>query len=278
MQVFRLRKKRSGKLLSIAVLPIVAIGLFSTIQNFFRTALEYSSPSLESSGSSASPSTTPEPVFKFEQKIFGYSRTGRPIEGYEIGKGDEVIFLHGSIHGNEMGTADLLNKLIETIRADQGLVTDSKRLVIVPIVNPDGYYDRIDKLNANGVNLNLNFPTDDWELYGQLGTFAGPKPFSEVESLVIKDIVEQYKPSMMIAYHAKGGLVSPEDDDASIELAKWYARKTGYKYFDEWEYWGTATRWFREMTNKPAITVEVTDYLKSDWTINRPALLELISK
>jgi len=265
-------KKRLPRLLSVAAVPIVAIGLFSTLGNMVRTAVEY--------GRTPEPivTATPEPVFKFEQKVFGHSRTGRPIEGYEIGKGEDVIFLHASIHGNEMGTTDLLVELIDEIRASNSLVADSKRLIIVPIANPDGYYDRIDKLNGNGVNLNLNFLTDDWEFYGQQGTFAGPQPFSEVESLVIKKIVEDYKPNLMVAYHAKGALVSPEANDESIALAKWYAQKTGYEYFDEWEYWGTATRWFMETTGRAAITVELSEYLQSDWNINKKALLELIGQ
>ena len=65
---------------------------------------------------------------------------------------------------------------------------------------------------------------------------------------------------------------------ASIALAKWYAKKTGYTYNDSWDYSGTATKWFEETYQKPAITVEITDRFKSDWTINKSALLELISQ
>ncbi len=211
-----------------------------------------------------------------EIKNFGHAQSGRSIRGYVIGNGPDTLFLFGAIHGNEMGTATLMENLIDEVRNNTGLVAPSKRLVIIPISNPDGYYDRIDKLNANGVNLNLNFPTDNWEHYGPSGTYAGEKPFSEPESRIIRDIVEQYKPYAMISFHAQGGLVSPELQDISKEWSRWYARQTGYEYYEEWDYFGTATRWFTDTTGLPSVTVELTDHMHSDWSINKAALLKLI--
>ncbi len=210
--------------------------------------------------------------------VLGYSQEGRAIEGYVFGFGDDVIFLHGSIHGNEPETADLLDRLAKKLEMNPELIATTTKLVIIPITNPDGYYGREDKLNANGVNLNLNFPTSDWQQYGPVGTYAGPRPFSEAESRVIRKIVEQYEPKMMIAFHSQGKLVSPEDNEASIALAKWYAGRTGYRYFADWDYPGTATKWFVETTGKPAITVELSGNSRDNWNINKNALLELVSK
>lgn len=218
----------------------------------------------------------PEPVV-VEKKTFGTSTKGKPIEGYVIGRGEHVILLFSAIHGNEMGTVELMNSLVKEIEKDIDLVSLDNKVIIIPIVNPDGYYDRIDKLNANEVNLNLNFETTEWQKYGPEENFAGTGPFSEVESLVIKQVVEMYKPDLMISFHSKGSLVSPESEDASIRLAQWYVQRTGYEYYDLWDYFGTATRWFTETTGNPSITVELTDHFKSDWSINRKPLLELIS-
>ena len=212
-----------------------------------------------------------------QQKVFGNSVTGRPIDGYEIGTGSEVLLFLGSIHGNEMGTTDLLNRFVSEIQANPKLLADNKKLVVIPIVNPDGYYDRVDKLNANEVNLNINFDTTGWQRYGPSGTSAGEQPFSEPESRVIREVVEKYQPTAMFAYHAQGSLVSPEFYPKSIVLAQWYANNTGYAYYDEWDYAGTATKWFIEKTGYPAITIELKEYLKSDWLINKPALLKIIS-
>jgi len=176
-----------------------------------------------------------------------------------------------------MGTADLLNRLVLEISLDPDLVSRSKKLIIIPVVNPDGYEDRTDKLNASGVNLNLNFATSSWEQYGPEGNYAGPAPFSENESRVIRDIVDQYKPKAMISFHAHGNLISPEAGEPSIGLAKWYSAKTGYEFYGGWDYSGTATKWFKEMTGNPAITVEISKDYQSDWEINKGALFELIS-
>ncbi len=216
-----------------------------------------------------------------EKKTFGYAETGRAIEGFDIGNGEDVLLFFGSIHGNEMGTADLLNRLVETVSSNTNLVNSSKRIVVIPILNPDGYYDRVDKLNSNGVNLNLNFATSDWQQYGpDSGDYAGSQPFSEAESRVLKRIVEEYKPNVMISFHSQGYLVNPEyGHQPSIDLAKWYSEKTGYTYFNDesWDYPGTATKWFMETTGNAAITVELTSHSESDWDINKNALIELIS-
>jgi len=218
-----------------------------------------------------------EENIRIENKVFGQSAQGRPIEGYEIGYGENGILMFASIHGNEMGTADLLNRLVLEIALKPGLVSGTKKLIIIPVANPDGYQERPDKLNANGVNLNLNFGTSSWEQYGPEGNYAGPEPFSEIESRIIRDLVGQYKPKAMISFHSHGNLVSPEADSLSEALAKWYSKKTGYEYYGLWDFSGTATKWFAETTGNPAITVEISKDQQSDWEINRGALLELIS-
>jgi hypothetical protein len=217
-----------------------------------------------------------EPV---QKKIYGYSQGNRLIEGYEIGLGENVILLLGATHGDEKTSADLLNRFIEQMKTDFSLVSTTKKVIVIPVVNPDGYYERDDNLNANGVNLNRNFETTEWKQYQPGGTFAGPRPFSEIESQTIKKVVEEYKPSMMISFHAQGSLVSPELGQASSELGKWYADKTGYTYWDEWNEAGTATKWFAEVIGNPAITVELQRHLElgDDWEKNKGALLELIS-
>lgn len=212
-----------------------------------------------------------------ERKIFGYSAKGRPIEGYDIGNGKNILLMFGSVHGNEMGTADLLEHLVLEIALYPDIVDKNKKLIIVPILNPDGYLDRMDKLNASEVNIDLNFATSDWKKYGPKGTYGGPYPFSESESRTFKKIVEDYNPGMVISFHAFGAFVAPEAGEASVQLAKWYAEKTGYDFSEGYDYPGTSVKWFAETTGKTAVTVEISKHLLSDWETNKPALLELIS-
>lgn len=213
-----------------------------------------------------------------KQEVLGYSEKGRAIIGYEIGSGENCLLVFGAIHGSERGTVDVLNSLIEEIKANPKIVSKTKKIIIIPLVNPDGYYDREDKLDANGVNVDLNFATSDWKQYGLGGDYAGPEPFSEKESQIIKQVVEKYKPSIMISFHAYGALVSPEPNDDSINLAKWYAEVTGYEYYNGFEnYPGTSTKWFIESGGRAAIVVETSGKLRGEWEINKKPLLELIS-
>lgn len=209
--------------------------------------------------------------------IFGQSVDGKNIEGYVLGRGDKTILLIGSIHGNEMGTSELLEKFANMLVLDQKIISEDIKLVIIPTLNPDGYYDRTDKLNANGVNLNLNFPTSYWQLYGPEGNYAGAEPFSEPESNVLRKVVENYSPSALISFHSFGALVNPEIHEKSKILANWYSTKTGYSYFDDpaWDFSGTATKWFVENYDKPAITIELSDHYLSDWEINIEVLIDI---
>lgn len=222
-----------------------------------------------------------EDVTRIVEKTFGISAEGREITGYEIGDGENVLLLFGAIHGDERGTKDMLERLVEEIARKPSRVADDKKLVIIPLVNPDGYFTREDKLNANAVNLNRNFATDEWivqEDQDDPETYAGEKPFTEIESNLIRTVVEEYRPDVMIAYHSLGALVSPEENEVSVALGRWYASRSGYSFFDEWDYAGTATRWFVETTGGAAITVELTDHVRSDWSKNRAALFELIGQ
>jgi hypothetical protein len=266
---------RKKKYLPVLIIVIVAIAVAAGyVRLYFLFAEKTINAPFYSALASISKPTKIDPV------VFGHSTEGKPIEGYVVGSGPDTILLMAAIHGNETGTADLLNQLVAEIKADPSIVSKTKRLVIMPVANPDGY-DIAKKMNANGVNLNLNFDTPRWTNWGPEGTYAGPKPFSEVETQVIRQVVLQYKPDMMISYHAQGALVTPEEFSSSITLAKWYSTETGYKYEDtsnsDWNFWGTATLWFADTTGGPAITVELTTLTGGDWDINKQALNDLIS-
>ena len=213
-----------------------------------------------------------------EEKIFGQSTDGKPITGFVIGTGTDTTLMFGSIHGNEMGTADLLNTFVKYVKSNPSSIGANERILVIPILNPDGYYDRTDKLNANEVNLNLNFGTSDWAMYGSEGQYAGPEAWSEAESRVLRDVVLKYLPNRMIAYHSNGSLTNPEFSDASAELAWWYGVRSGYTYYADpaWDYSGTATKWFEETYKKAAITIELNDHYMNDWSQNKAPMLELL--
>jgi hypothetical protein len=282
------RKSQKGDFSEILLVGALILGLFLFYKKEISAFVAKSKNAIVEvafeSNTSKDPAATAEAALAedpfFNREVFGYSTKGKPLDGYVIGKGSDVIFLLASIHGNEMGGAELLKDYVEKIKANPAMVPGSKKLVILPVANPDGYFDRVDKLNANGVNLNLNFSTKDWSEYGPEGNYAGPKPFSEKESQVIKSIVEKYKPKTMISYHSYGSLVTPEENTASINFANWYVAQVynRYVYYNDWDYPGTATKWFVQSGGVRAITVELSNHETSDWSINNRALDNLLVK
>ena len=266
----------------LVILIIIAVCLSAILASNIILLKEWKNRSSNLQVEQVSDIGVPAPFIK--EVIYGYSSLGKEVKGYEIGNGPESVFLFGAIHGNEKGTRDLLERMVIEIKLQPEMVSKDLRLIIIPVLNPDGFYDRTDKLNGNGVNLDLNFETGEWKKYGPEGTYAGLEPFSEPESRIVRDIVENNNVIQMISFHSRGSLVIPDDNQPSMDLAEWYALKTGYTYtgsdpfnFFGHTYFGTPTTWFVAKTGNAGVTVEITDHYSSDWERNKKALMELVS-
>lgn len=95
-----------------------------------------------------------------------YKNKRYPIYKYSIGSqkpSAPVLFVTGGVHGLEKIGAQLAWSLLKTtldkLKWDQSLqyVLKSIRLVIVPLLNPVGYYHQM-RCNGNGVDLMRNSP------------------------------------------------------------------------------------------------------------------------
>gem|GEM_PF-1805633 len=212
-------------------------------------------------------------------RVLGYSEEGRTIAGYDIGSGGYCVLLIAGIHGGkEPGGKGMMDRFVDDLFSGTETVHPDKRALVIPLANPDGYFGRDDKLNANGVNLNRNFRTSEWVTGdADTTTYAGEAPFTERESRVIRDIAATCADGVMVSFHARGNFVNPENSERSTALARWYAENSGYEYYEGWYYHGTATRWFEETVGGPAITVEMTDYTAHDWEMNRDPLRALVT-
>ncbi len=99
----------------------------------------------------------------------------------------------GVFHGDEPQGKFLIEEYIKNN------VTDS--LSFIPCLNPDGM-QLGQRTNANGVDLNRNFPTKNWELTKKNEFFGGKAPASEIETQFVIDIIQEYKPSLILTLHA----------------------------------------------------------------------------
>jgi protein MpaA len=125
-------------------------------------------------------------------------------------KGECVLFL-GGVHGDELPTVYLMFKLANYVKDNPALFKD-KCIVIAPLVNPDGFLAASPtRVNANGVDLNRNFPTRDWQASairkwvakGKNKRYSpGTKPASENETQFQIALIKRFKPQRILSAHS----------------------------------------------------------------------------
>lgn len=124
------------------------------------------------------------------------------------------VLVIGGIHGDELSSTSLVFHWIA--RATETSAAMDWRFV--PAVNPDGLLlPKPTRSNANGVDLNRNFPTPNWDkeapAYWAKKTkkdsrrFPGKAALSEPESRFVVDTMTQWKPDLIVSVHAPYGLL-----------------------------------------------------------------------
>lgn len=153
------------------------------------------------------------------QVTWGKSLEGRPITGEVIGNGPETVLIMATIHGNEYAGTPLVARLSQHLQRYPHLAA-GRRVVLMPIVNPDGYHHRV-RYNASGVDLNRNFPADNFAATSQHGS----APLSEPESRVIFDVLEKYSPSRIVSIHQPLNCLDYDGpgDDLAESMGRWTA-------------------------------------------------------
>lgn len=128
------------------------------------------------------------------------------------------VLVLGGIHGDELSSAAMAVhwiKLAEVPPADTPYPVHWR---FVPALNPDGLTARPPRrMNANGVDLNRNFPTPNWvreaKIYWEQRTrkdprrWPGPAPLSEPESRFLFEQMESFKPQLIVSIHAPYGVL-----------------------------------------------------------------------
>ena len=131
----------------------------------------------------------------------GRSVQGRPIELFRFGGGPQVRLILGGIHGDEPKSVRLARDLCEVL-AGRGELPPAVSVLVVPVVNPDGYAVRR-RRNAHGVDLNRNFPTADWSAGRRRSRFfGGAAPASEPETRAVIELIESVRPADIIIVHS----------------------------------------------------------------------------
>jgi hypothetical protein len=157
------------------------------------------------------------PVVHSAQTL-GRSTRGRAVRAFRIGnpKGRPRVLVVGCIHGTECAGTAVTVRLISLARP---IAAD---LWVVQNVNPDGLALGV-RQNARGVDLNRNFASE-WRPIGRRWDpqYSGPRPFSELETRIARDLILRIRPQVTIWFHQPQALVRAWG--RSIPAARRYAR------------------------------------------------------
>ena len=184
------------------------------------------------------PTATPEPPPATE--VIGHSLQGRPITAHQVGSGPTTVMLVGGLHtGPEEEATHIVEQLLAHFEANQAPIPAELRLIFIPLVNPDGYALGT-RLNAREVDLNRNWPTEDWQptaVHGDQEVKAGEKPLSEPETRALYDFVIAIEPTFILSYHAYAALIEDNGIQLAWELAEAYALAAGLWHISEWPFY-----------------------------------------
>ncbi len=144
-------------------------------------------------------------------RIFYFERQGDPkAKGNE--KGSQKILSFSLIHGDEEESAAVSLAWIDRLNT----IAPRNSWRVVPILNPDGWAKKT-RTNANGVDVNRNFPSKDWhetalkywrsETNENARRFPGAEPASEPETKCAMAQIDDFKPDFIISVHTPLGVL-----------------------------------------------------------------------
>jgi len=143
---------------------------------------------------------------------------------------DCKLLIVAGIHGEEPDTTVSLSRAIRSIEVTE--IDPSIGLILT--ANPDGLQLGT-RGNVNGVDLNRNFPTANWQADPAtcrwhadedlaLPILTGDHGGSEPETAALIELIEMTGPARILALH---GPLACIDDPQPGPFAEWLARETG---------------------------------------------------
>jgi hypothetical protein len=176
--------------------------------------------------------------------LLGESTAGLPIRAFVLGRGPVRALVVGCVHGDECAGSVIANRLLHAPALEDGSIW------VVQDLNPDGHAAKR-RTNANGVDLNRNFP-GSWR---PLAT-SGPAPASEVETRLAMRLIGRLGPAVTIWFHQPQALVRATG--ASVAVARRYAKLAGMRFRRLPRPPGSASEWqHRALPATRAFVVEL---------------------
>jgi hypothetical protein len=188
--------------------------------------------------------------------------------------------------------------MMDYLEANLDVVPENIKVTVIPVLNPDGLNKVVGiegrftagdvsssqslqvegRFNENDVDISRNFDCQ-WQPVAKWQTRdvdAGSAPFSEPESLAIKNYVEANELSAAVVWYSAAGGVYSSSCGGSImpetrTITNLYAQTSGYPAYDDFDFYpttGDMVNWLAK-EGIPAISVLLTNHQDVEWDKNK---------
>lgn len=229
----------------------------------------------------------PTPTVFRSTEVIGQSAGGRPVEAILVGTGDKAVVFVGALQGGVApNTRDLVQQAADFFGANPEQVPGDVRAIFVPVLNPDGMAAG-NRPNSRGVylgnNWDIRWSANPHTPEGVRSGGGGSAPFSEPESVALRDLVRGRKAQVVIFYQASvpNGLVIPGEglgqatSTASLPMGRLLSDVTGFRMIRTWAdrtITGDPSDWMDREGIMSAIIL-LPDKVDADWARQREGML-----
>ncbi|MDR9498468.1 MAG: DUF2817 domain-containing protein [Hydrogenovibrio sp.] len=178
---------------------------------------------------------------------------GQPPKG-------RILFI-GGIHGDEYAAISITYLWLQELLKER--TQPQYHWLFLPLANPDGLFQSpATRMNANGVDLNRNFPSPDWKdsalttwqnhYGGNPRRYPGKEAASEPETQWMVQMIKRFRPDAIISVHAPYGLLDYDGPEHA------QPNRIGHlKHRSLGTYPGSLGRYAGEHLNIPVLTLEL---------------------
>lgn len=239
------------------------------------------------------------PCEEYQWNLVRRSKVGTPLIWTTFGEENSMaarnttLVLCG-VHGDEITPVKFCWDLLQELKNNHTF--EDKMVVVAPLVAPDSFLkDRPTRTNAQGVDVNRNFPTKDWRsdahkkwkqhYKGDKRKFPGPYAASEQETIFQMNLIIRYKPNKVISVHAPltlwdydGPSLRAEVGKSAKDLLEQMSKKSsGYKVSNYPIFPGSLGNWSGKENHIPTYTLELPntnpDETDKFWLLFKDALI-----